>query len=157
MLELETLITLVNAFLCEYATSKLSKPYLKVFLRKSLNFRTKVEIFWTFIIFKMSWLATRIIFELTGVGAAPDLSKPQAFKNVSLQLIIDQTFTFRRIFFERLHHIQLLAFDTKGQIGRGTFLPLPVSASTSLFQNFYFSGDVFLSIDHNQTSNKINC
>ena len=29
----------------------------------------------------MSWLATWFIFELVWVGAAPDLSEPQAFKN----------------------------------------------------------------------------
>ena len=46
----------------------------------------------------MSWLATCFIFKLKGVGAAPDLSEPQAFKNVSLQMMIDKTFTFRRIF-----------------------------------------------------------
>ena len=42
----------------------------------------------------MSLLATGFIFELIGVGAAPDLSEPQAFKNVSLQMMFDQTFTF---------------------------------------------------------------
>ena len=52
----------------------------------------------------MSWLATWFIFELIGVGAAPD-RRPQAFKNVSLLIMIDQTFTFRRQFFKKLHHI----------------------------------------------------
>ena len=47
----------------------------------------------------MSWLAAWFIFELIGVGAVTDLSKPQAFKNVPLQMMIDQAFTFRRIFF----------------------------------------------------------
>ena len=51
----------------------------------------------------MSWLATWFIFELIRVGAAPDLSEPQAFKNVSLQ-VIDKTFIFRRIFYKKLHH-----------------------------------------------------
>ena len=46
----------------------------------------------------MSWLATLFIFELVGVGATPNLSEPQAFKNVSSQKMIDQTLTFRRIF-----------------------------------------------------------
>ena len=54
----------------------------------------------------MSWLATWFIIELIGVGAAPDLSDPQAFKNVSLQMMIDKTFTFRRIFHKNLHHNQ---------------------------------------------------
>ena len=48
----------------------------------------------------MSWLAAWFIFELIGVGPAPDLSEPQVFKNVSLQIMIDQTFTFRRTFFK---------------------------------------------------------
>ena len=30
----------------------------------------------------MRWLATWFIFELIGVGAAPDPNEPQAFKNV---------------------------------------------------------------------------
>ena len=47
----------------------------------------------------MSWLATCFIFEFIGVESAPDLSEPQAFKNVSLQMMIDQTFIFRQIFF----------------------------------------------------------
>ena len=42
---------------------------------------------------------------------APDLSESQAFKNVSLQRMIDQTFTFRRLFFKKLHHIPVLTFD----------------------------------------------
>ena len=36
----------------------------------------------------MSWLSAWFIFELTRVGAVPDLSEPQAFKNVSLQMMI---------------------------------------------------------------------
>ena len=47
----------------------------------------------------MSWLATWFIFEFIGMGAAPNLREPQVFKNVSLQIIIDQTFTLRRIVF----------------------------------------------------------
>ena len=38
----------------------------------------------------MSWLATWLIFEQIGVGAAPDLSEPQAFKKVSLQMMLDK-------------------------------------------------------------------
>ena len=53
----------------------------------------------------MSWLATWFIFKLVGVGAAPDLSEVQAFKNVSLQMVIDKTFTFCRIFHKKLHCI----------------------------------------------------
>ena len=59
----------------------------------------------------MSWLATWFIFELMGVGAAPDLSEPQAFKNVSLQMMIDQTFTCCRTLHKKLHHIQV--FDVQ--------------------------------------------
>ena len=49
----------------------------------------------------MSWLAIWFIFEFRGVGAAPDVCEPQAFKNVYLQMMIDQTFIFRRKFYER--------------------------------------------------------
>ena len=53
----------------------------------------------------MSWLATWFIFELIGLGAAMDLSEVQVFKNVSLQIMMDKTFTFRRIVHKKLHHI----------------------------------------------------
>ena len=56
----------------------------------------------------MGGLAIWFIFELIGVGAAPDLSETQAFKNVSLQMMIDKTFTYGRIFCKKLHHIQVL-------------------------------------------------
>ena len=39
-------------------------------------------------------------------GGCLDLSEPQAFKSVSLQMIIDKTFTFYLIFYQKLHHIQ---------------------------------------------------
>ena len=82
----------------------------------------------------MRWLATWFIFELIGVGAAPDLSEPQAFKNVSLQMVIDKRFTFRGIFLKKMHHIQFLTFDMNGQKGSeiGTVLPLPASVSTKI-------------------------
>ena len=50
----------------------------------------------------MSWLATWFIFKLIGVGGCPDLNKPQAFKNVSLQMMIDETFTFCPIFQKKI-------------------------------------------------------
>ena len=53
----------------------------------------------------MSWLATWFIFELIGLGAAMDVSEVQVFKNVSLQIMIDKTFTFHHIFPKKLHHI----------------------------------------------------
>ena len=82
----------------------------------------------------MSWLAAWFIFELKGVGAAPDLNEPQACKNVSLQMMIDKTFTFRRIFHKNLHHIQVFDVRYEWQSGSGTLLPLPqkFAASTSL-------------------------
>ena len=54
----------------------------------------------------MSWLATWFIFELIGVGAAPDLSESQALKNVSFQMMINKTFTFS-VSFQKMHHIQV--------------------------------------------------
>ena len=53
----------------------------------------------------MSWLATWFIFELIGVETARDLSEPQAFKSVSLQMMIDKRFSFPRIFHKKLPHI----------------------------------------------------
>ena len=48
----------------------------------------------------MNWLATWFIVELVRFVAAPDLREPQAFKKVSLKMMIDQTLTFRSIFFK---------------------------------------------------------
>ena len=89
----------------------------------------------------MSRLTTWFIFELIGVGAASDLREPQAFKNVALQMMINQTFLFRGIVFKKLHLIQVLMFDIRGQSGSGNNthlllqLPLPrkFTASASRF------------------------
>ena len=54
------------------------------------------------------------------MGAAPDLSEPQASNNVSLQMMIDQTFTFCRMFLKKLHHLKILTFDMSGQSGSGS-------------------------------------
>ena len=51
---------------------------------------------------KMDWLATLVIIDLIGLGASPDLREPQAFKNVFLQMMIDQRFAFRHIFLKKL-------------------------------------------------------
>ena len=51
----------------------------------------------------MSWLATRFIFELIGVGAAPDLSEPQALKNVFLQMIINR----KNIYFSSYNFLKI--------------------------------------------------
>ena len=48
---------------------------------------------------KLISYGTWFIFELIGVGKTPDLSETQAFKNVCLQMVTDETFTFLRIFF----------------------------------------------------------
>ena len=42
----------------------------------------------------MKWLATWFIFELIEWGLPRDLGEPQAFKNVSLQMMIDQNIHF---------------------------------------------------------------
>ena len=49
----------------------------------------------------MSWLAIWLILEFIGVGTAPDVCEPHAFKNVYLQMMINQTFIFRRKFYKR--------------------------------------------------------
>ena len=59
----------------------------------------------------MSWVATWFVFELIGVGVAPNPSEPQTFKNVSLQMFAHRAFTFRLMFYKKLYHIQV--FDVR--------------------------------------------
>ena len=66
------------------------------------------------------------------MGAARDLSEPQAFKNVSLQMMIDQTFTLRRIFLKK-YPIQVFTFDMNDQSGSGTLSRLPAFAKICRF------------------------
>ena len=43
------------------------------------------------------------MFDLIGLGAAPNLNKQQAFKKyVFLPMMLNQTFTFRRIFYKKI-------------------------------------------------------
>ena len=77
--------------------------------------------------------STWFIFELIGLGAAPHLSEPQAFKIVSLQIMIEKTSTFRRIFHKNFHHIQVFDVRYEWQSGSGTFLPLSASAKICRF------------------------
>ena len=72
----------------------------------------------------MSWLAKWFIF---GEGAAHDLSEPQAFKNVSLQMMIDKTYTFRRIFHKNLHRIRV--FDVRYEWSNWKRYPFTASKS----------------------------
>ena len=78
-------------------------------------------------------------------GAALDLSEPQAFKNVPLQMMVNIISTFRRIFHKNLHHIQVFDVRYKWKNGNGTFLPLPASASTKIcrFHRFRFQIPVY--------------
>ena len=78
----------------------------------------------------MGWLATWFIFELIGVGAAAVLTEPQAFQNVALQMMINQTFTFRRIFHKKLHHIHVfdVRYSTVATAGQGGAVP-PLTAA----------------------------
>ena len=62
------------------------------------------------------------------MGAAPDLSEPQAFKNGPLLMMIDKTSTFR-IFHKNLHHIQVFDVRYKWQNESDTLLLLPALAS----------------------------
>ena len=126
-------------------------PFICSFQRKSWNSLPIVENSWTLLILKTSWLVPRFIFWVDRVGAAPDLSEPQAIKNVSLPIIVDQTFTFYRTLFKKLHHVQVLVFDKNGQSGSGTLLPLQlplprkfaVSASTSVY-NWLFGNTLLV-------------
>ena len=67
---------------------------------------------------------TWFIFELIGVGSAPDLREPQALKNVSLQIMIAKTSNFCRKFHKNLHHIHVFDVRYEWQSGSGTLLPL---------------------------------
>ena len=76
------------------------------------------------------------------VGAVPDLSEPQAFENISLQMMIDQTFTFRRISKKNCtslkiwHSIWMVKVKAEAVLFHRFQLPLPLSqkfaASASL-------------------------
>ena len=81
--------------LYQYDNKKWAKSHLNVFLRKPSKFRTKVENFCTHNL-KNELVSYMVHLRVDRV----DLSEPQAFKNVSLQMIIDQTFIFRRIYFK---------------------------------------------------------
>ena len=73
------------------------------------------------------------------VGATMDLSEPQAFKNVFLQMMMDKTSTFRSTYHKNLHHIQVfdVRYERQSRIGSGTLLLLPTSASTKI-SRFHF-------------------
>ena len=112
MLELETLFMLVKAVLFEYDPSsclhkfgppKWTKPHLKVFLENLKILGQKWRILNTYN-FKISWLGTWFMFELIRVGAVPDLDEPQALKNISLHIMIDQAFTFLSYLKKRFTH-----------------------------------------------------
>ena len=92
------------------------------------------------------------MFELIGKGAAPDLSETQAFKNLSLQMMIDRTFTFRNKFHKQLYTFKFWTFDMNSQSGSGTLLPLPASASTKSCR-FHASASKFLVIYYTFLSN----
>ena len=40
-------------------------------------------------------------------GGYPDLSEPQAFKNVFLQIIVYQTFTYCQVFYKELYYVEV--------------------------------------------------
>ena len=92
----------------------------------------------------MSPLTTWFIFELIGMGAAPDLREPQAFKSVALKMMIGQTIIFRGIVFKKLHLVQVLMFDVQGQSGNGSNTHLPLQLP--LPQKFIASAYRFLVI-----------
>ena len=60
-------------------------------------------------------------------GAAPDLTEPLVFRNVFLQRMIEQRFTFHRTLCKKLRNIQVLALEMKSQSGSG----LTFTASSS--------------------------
>ena len=59
-----------------------------------------------------------------------NLSEPQVFKNVSLQMMIDETFTFYCIFHKKLHHIQV--FDVRYEWPKRKRYPFTTSASPKI-------------------------
>ena len=67
-------------------------------------------------------------------GGFPNLSDPQAFKTVSLQMMVYGTSTFRRIFYKNCTTFKFLMLDMNGESGSFTLLPLSrkFAAFTSL-------------------------
>ena len=59
----------------------------------------------------MSWLAAWFIFALVGVGAAPDLGEPQAYKNVSMQIILKKHALFVVYFTKTCATVKFLTLD----------------------------------------------
>ena len=108
---------------------KWAKLYLNIFLRKSLNFRTKIENFWTLKILEMSWLAAWFIFKLVGVGAAPDLCEPQVFKMFLCKWWAVRLSLLVIYFTKNCTTPKFLTFNMNGQSGSATLLPFPASAS----------------------------
>ena len=62
----------------------------------------------------MSWLATWFILELIRMGATPDLSEPQAFKIISLQMMIDKPLGFVKYFTKNCTTFKFLTLDMNG-------------------------------------------
>ena len=68
------------------------------------------------------------------MGAAPDLNEPQKNKNVFLQIVIDQAFTFGRIFFSKI--ALNLSFDVRYEWSKWRRKRYPFTASS--LQNYAF-------------------
>ena len=75
-------------------------------------------------------------------GGCPDLSEPQTFKNVSLQMTVYRAYTFRHKFYKKFTPFKVLMFVMNGQSGNGsgTHLPLPqkFAAFTASISSFRF-------------------
>ena len=71
-------------------------------------------------------------------GGCPDLSEPQTFKNVSLQMTVYRAYTFRHKFYKKLYPIQGL--DVRYEWPEWKRKRYPFTASTKIcrFHRFHF-------------------
>ena len=97
---------------------KWEKPHLKLFLRKSFDFRIKMENLGTLIVLKISCLTTLFVFELIGVGAALNVSEPLKLLKMFLCISRSIQWLLFVIYFTKIYTtFKFLAFDMNGRSG----------------------------------------
>ena len=137
-------LTVFYEYISPQIFKKWAKPYLKIFFEKVFKFfGLKLRIFWTLIVLKISWLATRFIFELIGVGKWGMLRILMNHKH--LKMFLCKSWSTKHSLFvvyftKNCTAVKVLTFDMNGQSGSNTLLPLPASASTKIccFYRFDF-------------------
>ena len=71
---------------------KMGKALLKNILEKMIKFLENIENFWTLEVKKIELVCYMVYLWVDRVGAAQDPNESQAFKNVSLQMMVYRTF-----------------------------------------------------------------